>query len=543
MLPPGLTTPRQVHAHYDSVYFAQIESRYGFPFLYPWAGLGAMVAFAYLMIDHRRSKVLKAFRWPVFAFLCCYQGWCIVTNRARNPAVSFGVGLLSSWGVLWVAAVMIVNDCQSDFKRVERAPRFLNTRMNESQSDGTASNGTATAPHSEANARQREPGTTLIDRTPLKPYDNGSKKFFWQRYPDGPFLARIDWVADVFCSFRGVGWNFQTSGVPPLPLSVKAQLENDDNVTGGDAEMTTSRTGIRRYSDRTTLVKDTFQNLVLGYFLLDLIKCLMAQDPYFLGYVNDTSGPNYLPAIIRESYALLKTYRLLVCLAGIYTALWEIFKLGPLFFCGLLGPRWLGLRGKAWMNPADMFGSYSVVLDKGLAGWWAGWWHQTFRLAFEGPATRIMQALQIQKKSVLGKAISLLVAFFLSGCLHACGSYTQLGDTRPLLGPMRFFLLQAVGILVQTTAITWLEKVGFLERLPRVVKQAANLVIVHIWLYYTAPLLVDDFARGGVWLYEPVAISPLRALGFGAKDDGLFCWDRMVWWRTGKHWWDTGIAL
>lgn len=195
------------------------------------------------------------------------------------------------------------------------------------------------------------------------------------------------------------------------------------------------------------------------------------------------------------------------------------------------------------MNPADMFGSYSVVLDKGLAGWWAGWWHQTFRLAFEGPATRIMEALHIEKKSPSGRAISLFVAFFLSGCLHACGSYTQLGDTRPLLGPMRFFLLQAVGILMQTTATAWLEKVGFLERLPRVVKQAANFVIVHIWLYYTAPLLVDDFARGGVWLYEPVAISPLRALGFGAKDDGLFCWDRMVWWRTGKHWWDTGIAL
>lgn len=52
-----------------------------------------------------------------------------------------------------------------------------------------------------------------------------------------------------------------------------------------------------------------------------------------------------------------------------------------------------------------------------------------------------------------------------------------------------------------------------------------------------------DFVRR-VWLFEPVALSPLRLLGLGAKDDRFFCWwDGIVFWRSGKHWWDTGIAL
>lgn len=196
------------------------------------------------------------------------------------------------------------------------------------------------------------------------------------------------------------------------------------------------------------------------------------------------------------------------------------------------------------MNPVDMFGSYRAVFDKGLAGWWGGWWHQTFRFAFEAPTMRLLEATGIEKRSTLGRAFGLFIAFFLSGCLHACGSYTQQGDTRPILGPMRFFLLQACGIIAQTLATQGLKRIGVIDRCPKLICQLGNFVLVHVWLYYTAPLLVDDFAKGGVWLFEPIPLSPLRGLGFGAPDDRFFAWwNGLFWWRSGKHWWDTGIAL
>lgn len=71
-----------------------------------------------------------------------------------------------------------------------------------------------------------------------------------------------------------------------------------------------------------------------------------------------------------------------------------------------------------------------------------------------------------------------------------------------------------------------------------------NFAVTMIWLYWTAPLLVDDFARGGVWLYEPLIISPLRILGFGAYDDsGWNLWSGLVFWRSGRGSRDTGLAF
>lgn len=57
-----------------------------------------------------------------------------------------------------------------------------------------------------------------------------------------------------------------------------------------------------------------------------------------------------------------------------------------------------------------------------------------------------------------------------------------------------------------------------------------RLAYVHVWFHHTAPL-VDDFARGRLWLYEPDPIGPLRALGLGVRamgggagvDSGCIC--------------------
>ncbi|KAK5166180.1 uncharacterized protein LTR77_008441 [Saxophila tyrrhenica] len=538
MLPPNLTTPRQVTLYYDSLYDHLTSPSGGYhPFLYPWAGLGAFLVLAYLLIDHRQSRFLTRLRYPIAAFLVVFQAWCVLTNKARHPAAAFGVGLLSAWGVGWVSTLVVVNDCQREFWRVERrevgggrvrADGDVNGMA--TGKDGTEVNGSISADAGDEGGESTTTTTT-------------THELYCQHYPSAPFTARLDWVADLFCSFRGVGWSFQSSTVPPLPSPPSLSIPHSISHTPHPSTLTTSRTGIRRLRNRSDLLRPTIRNLIIGYLALDAIKVVMHHDPYFWGYTT-APAPTYLPLSIQHSATLTRSYRLLISLAGIYTALWEIFRLGPAFFCLLLGPKYLGIRGEAWMNPADMYGAFSNVLNDGLAGWWGGWWHQVFRVAFEQHSKFVLRHLNIEAKSQKGRLVGLCVAFFMSGCLHACGSYTQLGETRPLMGPMRFFLLQGVGIVLQTAMVGQLKKAGVVERVPRVARQVANFVFVHVWLYYTAPLLVDDFAKGGVWLFEPVALSPLRAMGLGAKDDRFFCWwDGIIWWRSGRTWWESGIAI
>lgn len=533
MLPPELQTPREVTLYYNSVYDHLVESGQARPFVYPWAGIGAFVVLAYLLIDHRRSPFWRWFRYPVFVFLAAFQTWCIFTNKAKHPEAAFGVGLLSSWGVLWVATLMIINDCQADFKRIERYQKDDNGNWIPTV-DKPLANG------SSAQSKKHADGAIDPNRT-AKPSNPGSNNgLYWQQYPS-TIRNRLDWVADVFCSFRGVGWNWQISGIPPPPKAIERQLHlSVDNDRSED--VTWSRSGIRRYSSRDGLLRAVVAKMIVGYLALDVIVAIMHNDAYFLGHM-DAAPPHYLPIYLQNTYIFVKYYRLIVGLVGMYAALTQAFNLGPFFFSILLGPELIGARGEPWMNPPDMFGSYSNVFDHGLAGWWGGWWHQTFRYSFEAVAGKLRSALNVDQRSEAGKAISMFTAFFLSGCLHAAGSYTQLGETRPLMGPFRFFLLQPLGILLQMFLSRQLARVGIQQRTPKALRKVVNFVYVHAWGYFTAPLLIDDFAKGGVFLFEPIAISPLRALGFGAKDDTWYCWwNGLLFWRTGESWFDTGIA-
>ncbi|GAB7362116.1 hypothetical protein MBLNU230_g2144t1 [Neophaeotheca triangularis] len=543
MLPSNINTPREATLYYDGIYDSLISTGQAQPFIYPWASAGAGIVILYLLIDHRRSRWLELLRFPVFVLLFAFSAWSVATNRARNPAASFGVGLISSWGTLWVSTFMVIRDCQKEFRRIEKS-EAVPLELDESNTNGhTTSSQKLDSPQNGA-IKQRHPRrtTSLQNADALKGPASRRGPLFWQAYPSAPFRERLDWIADIFCSFRGVGWSCQVSGIPPAPKWVQSQLEGHPTPQDPSEGTQGSHVGIKRYNDRSELLRTSLQHVATGIVVLDICKTIMAHDAYFWGNMA-AQPPAYLPDYISTSYTLVKTYRLLVSLASIYTALFTIFKLGPLFFCGVLGPKWIGVRGEAWMQP-DSFGSYQPVFDKGLAGWWGGWWHQTFRRAFEAPGTRILEATGIEPRSELGKFISLCVAFFLSGCLHACGSYTQLGDTRPLWGPMRFFLLQILGIMGQTYASQLLAKAGVTQMMPKMVRQLANFFCVHVWLYHTAPLLMDDFARGGIWLFEPLPFSPLRGLGLGAKDDGWYCWgDGVVFWRTGKHFWNTGLAF
>lgn len=514
------------------------------PFLYPGGTIGAAVVIAYLLIDHRRSRVLERCRYLAFAFVFAFAGYCILYCRARNPAAAFGVGLISAWSILWCAVMLVFNDAQTDFKRIERRERDLDrtSSAQTSPQNGSTTQGNGSALRKRHPTAGQENGTSNTGPGSTQRPAQREGTFTWQTYPSSPFIERMDWVADLFCNFRGMGWNWRIACLPPPPRSVQSQLAANDGTEISDKDTHISRTGMRRYHDTRSLLKSQLWVLVRGYLVLDLLKTLAAHDPYMWGHASD-GPPHYLPGPLIQSPVVVKSTRLLVSLAAIFFALQTIFSLGPIFFVGLLGPKILGARGEPWMYP-DAYGSFMNVFDKGLAGWWGGWWHQSFRFAFESPATWAVKHLGWDRRSAKAKMLSLTVAFVLSGCLHACGSYTQIGDTRPLMGPFRFFTLQILGVAVQMAVSMGLKRAGVTERLPKVVRQAGNFVYTHVWFYYTAPLLVDDFATGGIWLFEPIPFSLFRSLGFGAPGDRGFCWyGGILRWHSGKHWWDTGMAL
>ncbi|KAI9714744.1 MAG: hypothetical protein M1820_000033 [Bogoriella megaspora] len=462
-----------------------------------------------------------------------------------SPA--FGVGLIKGWSMLWTAVLLVVQDIKTDFRRIERSNTPIK-RRNHSQTFQASATTTSQDQDHQGRVRKRDiPVAEGLERIPNEDTAerNLSKStLFWEAYPDS-LLRRIDWVADAFTTFRGMTWSWRISGPPPVPESIQLELQDGfARASEGGPRYVVGRDGTRMYSNLRDLLVARARSFVVGYLVTDALKTITVHDEYFLLGDHGKSAPSFIPLTFQNIPGLVQSYRLVVSMMMIYTGLHIIFDLAPLFFAGLLGPKLIGVRGEPWVYP-DTYGSFTKVLDKGLGGFWGGWWHQTFRYGFESIGKRATRELKLHPRSASAKMLQLVVAFGLSGCLHACGSMTQPGSTYPLRGPFLFFILQPCGIILQPLLSNQLKRLGILEKMPKFFRRATNFMYAYSWLHFTAPLLVDDFARGGLWLFEPIPFSPLRGLGLGVEDMGWWCWEGFPWirWHRGKHWWQTGLAL
>lgn len=299
---------------------------------------------------------------------------------------------------------------------------------------------------------------------------------------------------------------------------------------------------VTSYPDRRSLLVANAKTFVKGYLVIDALKTIMMHDPYFWGILS-RPPPSYFPFSLLTQPWQLHMYRLFLSMIAISYALETIFSLAPLVFVGVFGS-YIGARSEPWIYP-ETWGSFSIVLDKGLAGWWSSWWHQTFRFAFEQPSLWIAGFFNLDRRSVPAKGIQLVTAFGLSGVLHACGTYTAAGPTHPISNSFAFFMMQALGIFLEVVISSFLRKTGIQKHMPQWAMRTWTFVYVHFWFYHTGHLLCNDFALGGVWLFEPIPISVFRGLGFGAAEqDGWWCWSgKVIRWHTGKHWWQSGVAV
>jgi hypothetical protein len=298
-----------------------------------------------------------------------------------------------------------------------------------------------------------------------------------------------------------------------------------------------SSIGTKRFTSRAELFRAQIPRFIFGYLLLDALKVILMKDPYFTLGPNDFPLPPHLSGLSPTTVTMIR--EVLSCVS-IITALETIFLLAPLLFCLILGPDVLNARGEFWQYPTT-WGSFENITKNGLQGLWGGWWHQTFRYAFAAPTKFLIKHGILKPKSQATKFFGAIVAFGMSGFLHASGSCTQIPVTIPLNLAL-FFMLQAVGIMIQSSFCEYFK--GWIRRLPVTTRTAGNFAFTFTWLYCTSPLLIHDFARGGVWLYQPVPISPLRALGYGEPGDSWWCWeDVKISWYAGKHWWERGVTL
>ena len=541
---------RYVLAQHEREHAAAIMSRSYLPYVYPQNSFGPLLLILYLLLPHTKSKIFNYARYPVFATIVYLSLFSIFQCRSANTSVGFGIGLLNGWAILWSATLIIFHDAHTAFKRVERlgkrasseqkafgkgTTRYANGSM---ASDGQGSRARRASKITSSGESQHWSSATDIDHNMAHNdvFANRFGPFAWQPLP-AVLAPRVDWTLDLVSNFRGVGWNYQISSLPPLPAFVQRDLNQSPGPSSS-----TSKTGYHRYDTVRSLLRAKIFSFIVAYLAIDVMKLTMMRDPYFWS-LTTVPPPAYLPNFITSSSAITRIYRLLLSLAMIHTTLYAIFLLGPLFFVGVLGPGVIGARGEPWMYP-DTSGSYRTVFSKGLAGWWGGWWHQTFRSAFEAPTVWLCDKLGWEKRSQKGKLLGLFIAFACSACLHASGSLTIWGETRPLREPATFFLLQPFGIVAQMMLAGWLKHIGVRDRLPKWVRGLANFTWTHIWFYYTAPFLCDDFAKGGIWSFEPIPISILRGLGFGLEGQGWWCWT-WPWftWYSADRWWMSGLAI
>jgi hypothetical protein len=489
-----------------------------------------------------RRGATRYVRPAIFALSLGIAVEMLSRRRALLGGNGYMIGLMTAWWLLWSATLFVFSDVENDFRRIERgatAAESIDDQVNEGR--GASQSYSVDSKCSLANSDT----TVSSDSNGLAVADSGLEKFHWQSYPR-KLTHRLEWCAGLLLNLRGPEWNWRVSHLGPLPRSVHTQLHAGFVASKvrahDDATYTTAKTRLRA----------ALWTFLQGYLLLDCLKVLMMRDAYFRGFITNEISPPFPFSHFASFPLLIRLYHCFISSVGVYVALQYVTSLNPIFFLGLsmafpnAARKLTGAPLDASWLYADSFGPFvSSVLDHGLAGCWSRWWHQLFRYGFTATASWILSLFPAKWSADprVKRITYVLIAFAVSGLLHASGSHTQFPNTHPLSGPFLFFFLQSLAILVENIFKTVIFPRLPLADTPRWVRRTANAVFVSCWLLYSGAFIADDFARGGLWLMEPVPISPLRGLGL-AYDQGWWCWDKpwFRYWSDGTYW-ESGLRV
>jgi hypothetical protein len=510
------------------------------PFVYPQATTSVLVLLLAILfiprlpVTSQIKKITSISAFVVVLYLC---GSTVYRCRTIAFAGGYGVGLMCAWGIVASGYLLAFNDPGTAFQRLER--RDLKKENGVVTEESRESNGSVASGRSFKNVTR----PASLDRRmwgvngpalaqAIKKQEHGDEPQYtlvWQGFPDS-LAHRIDWAVDLATSFRGVHWNWR---IPTLPVDIPLQKPSAPASNALHSSPLSATQALHRHA---------IHDFILRYLFIDLVKTVTLTDPYFHGTAS-LSSPSPWP-FLTGHHNLTYLVRLPISLAGVLSALTFIFSLPPLIFPLLPPSITLAPLREPALYPPYWGPIGRSVLDKGLPGLWGKWWHQMFRFGVSEPSRYLISALGLPPRSQLARVISVLIAFAVSGSIHACGSYTSFLPSQPLNGSFTFFMLQGLGVLGQPAFLKLISANVYDTRtLPSWLRRFGNGLFVATWLFLTGPLLANDFARCGVWLFEPLPISLVR----GLLGQGFWCWSgqRVMWWpgREGESWWRRGIAV
>lgn len=545
---------RDVRRVYQHIFKSRLAAGTVRPVVAPYHYYGIVLLFVYLCIPHTKSPLVYAARWPVLAAIVHFQWKELCETSSGSTDIAYYAGVASAWLMVLSATWLVWCRPQFEARRLNRRRRTAVVVVGGAEkgaAEGKAS-GNAVAGDKGLKQRRGVTGEWLVVDKPVsnmkKPAEAndsrdlkrqqdkfGDYEYYWQPYPDN-LRERIPWVFDLLSNYRGVGWNWAITKVPDIPLPIKQQL-------GDPIDHNRPKGGSHRYfTTRRAHFKHHFPRFIVLYLLLDASKTIGAKDPYYAFGPNTYALPPYLQNL---SPLTLYAYRWALSSFATVVSLNLLFSLGALVAVVLLGPRVLGPTFEPWCFP-EAWGSLADIYDGGLAGFWGSWWHQSFRFAFSAPTNFLARKGYLDPRSTTTRVLALFVGFGLSGFVHAGGSLTQQSHTYPWHSAL-FFLVQPLGILLEQAFCSRFR--SGIARLPRFVRRVGNAAYTTIWFLCTAPMLQNDSARGGMFLFEPLPLSPTKGLGFGLPDEGWWYLDSYLsrgeipLWYQGKHWWQSGVRV
>lgn len=561
------------------------DGRY-YRYIWPWDCLGITLLILYMLAPPNTSRTYVNIRYPLYAFAVYQSIRAFVFCRSASPPAAYGIGIINSFALAWFAFHLIWRDTRTQslalaWTDVGDTP--LSEAKDETQ-DGSDSGSASTArvaesdktqlrhrtdafatqfmqsqeikePYRNVSSRSTDRGTSM-SKSKAQSRNNGSdaklhpqRQYYWQGLPE-QLLPRTSWIMTMILSLRGEGTTHGVASLPSFPAHIISSLQLNSPAIPKPAFITEPRTPLKHFPTVSATTRYFGLLFIRTYLLTDLAKNLIAHDPFFTGLVSiDDAIPEpfitaHIPNALRKIIAfachdptLIRIIRLALSATSMLSILTFLTTVFPLFFLGLLNA-----RPESSLYPSVFGANYlSIMASTGLAGIWSLWWHQMFRLSLSAPHEPLCKYLRISTSSGPGKVLGLLIAFAISAAIHAAGSTTNLGASRPWAGSAAFFAVQPVGILLEMAVKMGVKRSGISSVLPRGMGKVLRVVWVHAWFFYTAPLFATDVARGGVWLTEPVPVSIVGGLtGKGWVKWEAWMLPQMVW---GASWWERGIAL
>ena len=281
---------------YQAQYDSAIDSGTQSHFILPQALFGYMLLFTYLFIFPTPSPALRQLRYAIFAIIVYHSISTMRHARTMGMNYGIGVGLCSSWCILWSATFLIFKEPHRDLSRIKRSSS-RHTSLGSKQGNVGTSTRTLLANSNKAITHEN------VHRTPL----------VWESMPNR-IWRRLDWILDLLTNLRGLNWSWKVTEKLPPPCELVARHQPPL---------------------RSTLWSSVSKTLLLS-LCLDIIKVAMMVDPYFWGLAGYPSlRTNSMPLLDRVA---IGTYRSVLSFAAIYVAVLWIYALVPLVCVHFLGP-------------------------------------------------------------------------------------------------------------------------------------------------------------------------------------------------------------